>query len=421
MSFVRHQGLLYAEGLALSELAARFGTPCYIYSLAAVRSAYQDYERALRFRPALICYAVKANANLSILREFVRWGAGFDIVSGGELARVMAAGGNPRQVVFSGVGKSSAEIEQALAADINCFNVESAGELHRLSAMAQARGQLAPIALRVNPHVDARTHPYIATGLATSKFGIAHDEALALYRLAQSLPGITIRGIACHIGSQLLDPAPTAQAAQRLAVLVRALAAEGIPLTQIDIGGGLGVRYGDEAVPSVADFLRPALEALADRTERLLVEPGRSLVAEAGILLTTVEYIKPHHERNFAIVDAAMNDLMRPALYGAWHDIVAVHTANAASPDEDLCPPYDIVGPVCESSDVLGSARHLQVTLRAGDLLAILGAGAYGMSMGSNYNSRPRPPEVLVDGQQARLIRPRERPDDLFACEADLL
>lgn len=404
------------EGVALEEIAARFGTPCYVYSRAALERAFNDYRQALAQRPARICYAVKANSNLSILKLFAEWGAGFDIVSGGELARVIAAGGDPGKVVFSGVGKTRAEMRDALSAGIHCFNVESASELIHLDAVAGAAGKRAPIALRVNPDVDPKTHPYIATGLKSAKFGVPFDQALALYRQARTLPHLEIRGIACHIGSQLIDPQPAAEAAAKILELVDALAAEGIVCDHIDLGGGMGIRYRDEQVLPVADYLAPMLAKLADRSELLLLEPGRSLVGNAGLLLTRVEILKHGAEKNFAVVDAAMNDLARPALYDAWHDIIKVGAGGTAPA---LRGRYEIVGPVCESGDFLGHDREL--ALAEGDLLAILSAGAYGMAMSSNYNSRPRAAEVLVEDGKARLIRRRETLAELLADELPYL
>ena len=407
--FDYRDGELCAEDLPLSAIAEQFGTPCYIYSRAALTGAFDDYRTALAGREAMICYAVKANPNLAILNLFARLGAGFDIVSGGELARVLAAGGDPARVVFSGVAKSRNEMRVALQAGIHCFNVESATELELLDQVAGTLGVKAPISLRVNPDVDPKTHPYIATGLKNSKFGVAFDEALPLYRRAQGLPHLVIRGIDCHIGSQLLDPAPAAEATQKILRLADTLAAEGMPLAHLDLGGGMGIRYRDEAVPSAAEYLRPMLEQLAGRKEKLLFEPGRSLVGNAGILLTRVDVLKPGSEKNFAIVDAAMNDLLRPALYDAWHDILPVRR------DGEVERRYEIVGPVCESGDFLGHGRSL--ALREGDLLAVMSAGAYGMAMSSNYNSRPRAAEVMVDRGTAQLVRQREDITQLFALE----
>jgi diaminopimelate decarboxylase len=409
-SFDFRGGELHAEGVPLASIAKEFGTPCFVYSRQALQSALADYLAALAGRSASVCYAVKVNSNLAILKLFARLGAGFDIVSGGELARVVAAGGDPGKVVFAGVGKSEPEIRQALAAGIRCFNVESASELDRLNRIAGEMGRLAPISLRVNPDVDPKTHPYISTGLRHSKFGVAFGEARQLYRRAAGLPNIRIVGIACHIGSQLLDSGPIAEAADKILALVDSLAEEGIRLEQIDFGGGLGIRYRDEAVPSVRDYLGPLLERLNGRREHVLFEPGRSLVGNAGVLLTRIEYLKHGAERNFAVVDAAMNDLIRPALYDAWHDIVAVAVHDGPQ------MAYEVVGPVCETGDFLGHARQLAVS--EGDLLSVMSAGAYAMSMSSNYNSRPRAAEVLVDGERVTLIRRRETYDDLIAVEA---
>lgn len=408
-----HEQQLLLEDLPLSELAARFGTPTYVYSHAALRAAFAAWQDALRRRRARVLYAVKANSNLGVLSLFARLGAGFDIVSGGELARVLAAGGDAGKVVFSGVGKSRAEMRQALAAGIHCFNVESAAELERLAEEAAALGVRAPIALRVNPDVDAKTHPYISTGLKDNKFGVAFADALALYRRAAALPALHIRGVACHIGSQLLDRAPIAEAAQKVLELVDALAASGIVLDHIDLGGGLGIRYRDETPPAVADYLAPLLQLFAGRHEELCFEPGRSLVGNAGLLLTRVEYLKPGETKNFAIVDAAMNDLARPALYDAWHEVVEVRQPGSAP-----ARAYDVVGPICESGDFLARNRNLAIS--AGDLLAILSAGAYGMTMSSNYNTRARAAEVIVDGAEAHLVRAREDIAALYVSERPL-
>ncbi|NMG71503.1 diaminopimelate decarboxylase [Parazoarcus communis] len=405
----RVDGQLKLEGLSLTSIAERFGTPTYVYSRAALSSAFKAYQNALQGRPALVCYAVKANSNLGILSVFAKLGAGFDIVSGGELARVLAAGGSPSRVVFSGVGKSRDEMRQALEAGIRCFNVESAAELERLNEVAGGLGRLAPIALRVNPDVDPKTHPYISTGLKSNKFGVAFDEALTLYRRAASLPHLKISGIACHIGSQLLDPAPMAEAAAKVCGLVDQLASEGISLDHIDLGGGLGICYNDENPPAVADYLAPLLAVFEGRGEELCFEPGRSLVGNAGLLLTRIEYLKPGTEKNFAVVDAAMNDLARPALYDAYHAVVEV-AASATQSQR-----YDVVGPICESGDFLARERNLAVS--EGDLLAILSAGAYGMTMSSNYNTRGRAAEVMVDGDTAHLIRERESIESLYALE----
>ncbi|MDO9387896.1 MAG: diaminopimelate decarboxylase [Thiobacillus sp.] len=405
----RIDGRLYLEGVALNALAECHGTPLYVYSRQALESAYQAYADAFAATPHLICYAVKANASLAILNIFARLGAGFDIVSGGELARVLAAGGDPRKVVFSGVGKTADEMRAALDAGILCFNVESASELHRLNRIAGELGKVAPVSFRVNPDVDPKTHPYISTGLKENKFGVPIADAPALYRLAASLPNLKITGIDCHIGSQLTDLSPLVDAADRVLALVDTLAAEGIALHHIDLGGGVGIRYHDETPPDLAAYGRTLAARFAGRREKLLLEPGRSLVGNAGLLLTRVEYLKPSEDKNFAIVDAAMNDLMRPALYEAYHDIVAVNERQTAKKR------YDIVGPICETGDFLGFARDLAI--EEGDLLALLSAGAYGMSMASNYNSRPRAAEILIDRNEIHLIRERETQSGLMAGE----
>lgn len=405
-------GSLHAESVPLSEIAERFGTPCFVYSRAALEAALDEFQQELDGLDALVCYAMKANSNLAVLNLFARKGAGFDIVSGGELQRALAAGGEAGKIVFSGVGKSEAEIEQALAADILCFNVESAAELERLSAVAGAHGKTARVSLRVNPDVDAKTHPYISTGLKENKFGVAYDDALALYQRAASLPHLDICGIDCHIGSQLLDPSPFSEALAKLLQLIDRLQAEGIVLRHIDLGGGLGIRYRDEEAPSVKSYMAPLLRDLKSRRLKILFEPGRRLVGNAGVLLTRVEYLKPGEIKNFAIVDAAMNDLARPVLYDAWHDIYPV------VPHKGQSKHWEIVGPICESSDFLGQNRPL--ALNPGDLLAIMSAGAYGMTMSSNYNTRPRAAEVMVDGDQAHLIRRRETIEELYALETIL-
>jgi diaminopimelate decarboxylase len=405
----RIDGRLHLEGVALDTLAERFGTPLYVYSRQALESAYQSYTQAFAATPHLICYAVKANSSLAILNLFARLGAGFDIVSGGELARVLAAGGDAGKVVFSGVGKTTDEMRAALKAGILCFNVESVSELHRLNRVAGELGRVAPVSFRVNPDVDPKTHPYISTGLKKNKFGVPIADAPELYRLAASLPNLRVTGIDCHIGSQLTDLSPLADAADRVLALVDALAAEGIRLDHIDLGGGVGIRYRDETPPDLAAYGRELAARFAGRSEKLLLEPGRSLVGNAGLLLTRVEYLKPGEDKNFAIVDAAMNDLMRPALYEAYHGIVPVNERQAPAKR------YDIVGPICETGDFLGFARDLAV--EEGDLLALLSAGAYGMSMASNYNSRPRAAEILIDKNKMFLIRERETQDRLMAGE----
>jgi diaminopimelate decarboxylase len=405
VAFAYRNGLLSAEQVPLDDIARRFGTPCYVYSGAAIRSAFGEYARALAGRDALVCYSVKANSNLAVLALLARLGAGFDIVSGGELARVVAAGGDPRKTLFSGVGKSEAEIVYALQQEIGCINLESEAELGRVDRVAGGLGPPAPVAFRVNPDIDARTHPYISTGLRENKFGVPHEEALRLYGLAAALPGIEAVGIGCHIGSQLTRSAPYAEAAARIAALADRLLGMGIRLRHIDIGGGIGIRYQDESPEPIGSFLDGALGVLAGRREAVIVDPGRSVVGNAGVLLTRVEYVKPR----FLVVDAAMNDLIRPALYGAWHD---VKTVRESAPAADVC---DIVGPVCESGDFIAKGRRLAAA--EGDLLAVMSAGAYGMTMSSNYNSRPRAAEVLVEGAQAHLVRSRESVEQLFALE----
>ena len=408
--FTQRNGKLHVEDVPLDRIAEQFGTPCYVYSRAALEAALDEFLAELKGLDALVCYAVKANSNLGILNLFARRGAGFDIVSGGELQRALAAGGEPKKIVFSGVGKTAAEMKQALDAGILCFNVESAPELDRLNEVAGSLGKKAPISLRVNPNVDAKTHPYISTGLKENKFGVAYEDALALYRHAAALPNIEVSGIDCHIGSQLLDPSPFAEALDKVLLLVDQLDAEGIHLHHIDLGGGLGIRYSDETAPTVKSYLGPLLQKLAGRKLKIVLEPGRRLVGNAGLLLTQVEYLKPGEVKNFAIVDAAMNDLARPALYDAWHDIVPVAPRNGPAKN------WEIVGPVCESGDFLGHDRSLVV--EPGDLLAIMSAGAYGMAMSSNYNTRPRAAEVIVDGGQTHLVRQRETVEQLLARES---
>jgi diaminopimelate decarboxylase len=410
MSFTRQNDRLHVEDVPLQRIADEFGTPTYVYSKKALQDAYDEFANALQDVDALVCYAVKANSNLGILSLFARLGAGFDIVSGGELRRVLKAGADPAKVVFSGIGKTTDEMAFALEAGIHCFNVESAPELERLNAVAGSVGKRAPISLRVNPDVDAKTHPYISTGLKENKFGVAYAHALSLYRLAASLPHLKVVGIDCHIGSQLLEVSPFVEALDKVLALVDALASDGIVIEHLDLGGGLGIRYRDEAPPKVADYLAPILARLHGRKLKLILEPGRRLVGNAGLLLTRIEYLKLGDEKNFAIIDAAMNDLARPALYDAWHDIVPV---QAKTTTERV---YDVVGPVCESGDFLGRARPLSV--EAGDLLAVLSAGAYGMAMSSNYNSRPRAAEVLVDGRRAHVVRKRETFESLYANES---
>jgi diaminopimelate decarboxylase len=403
---------LWLESTPLADIAERFGTPCYVYSRAAIESAWRRFDAAFAGHDHLVCYAVKANSNLSILNLLARLGSGFDIVSRGELERVLAAGADPARVVFSGVGKSEADMVRALEAGILAFNVESESELERLDAVARRLGTRARVSLRVNPDVDAGTHPYISTGLKENKFGIAIERAPAVYRRAAAMDGIEITGVDFHIGSQLIRVDPLEDATDRVLALVDALAAEDIRLEHIDIGGGLGIRYRDEQPPAPDVYGERLLRRLAGRPERILLEPGRAIVGNAGVLLTRVEYLKHSDHRNFAIVDAAMNDLLRPALYQAWQAIEPVRRSAEATVELT----YDVVGPVCETADVLGRDRPLAIA--AGDLLAVCSAGAYGFVMSSNYNSRPRPPEVLVEGDRARLVRERERWEDLWRGEA---
>jgi len=412
-AFARRAGELYCEQVALTAIAEQYGTPTYVYSRHAIEQAYAAYAGALAGRRALVCYAIKANSNLAILNLLVRAGAGFDIVSGGELARVLAAGGDARRTVFSGVGKLDHEIETALRADVLCFNVESEPELAQIARLAADMGRRAPISLRVNPDVDAKTHPYISTGLRDNKFGVAYEDTLALYKAAASNRHLEVVGIDCHIGSQITAVAPYVDAAERILDLVDALAQSGIDLHHIDFGGGLGIRYGDETPPSAAELISALLTLVDARgygTKILMFEPGRSVVGNAGALLTRVNLLKRGATRNFAVVDAAMNDLIRPTLYRAWMEVQAVMPRAGASER------YDVVGPVCESGDWLALGRELSIA--AGDLLAILGAGAYAMSMASNYNSRGRAAEVIVDGSRACCVRRREQVEDLYAGES---
>lgn len=408
--FNYHQQKLYAENCAITEIIKQYGTPCYIYSKAALENAWQSFENELKNKSHMICYAVKANSNLTILNLLAKWGAGFDIVSVGELERVLLAGGDPHKIIFSGVAKKHAEIEHALAVGIKCFNVESIPELERINEVAQQQQTIASIALRVNPNISGETHPYITTGLKKNKFGVGYDEALAFYEYAAKLPHIKICGIAFHIGSQLNDVAPFCAALKLILELLDNLSQKGITIDHIDLGGGLGVQYQDEKIPSINEYLQALLAEFGNRTQTLVIAPGRSLVAQAGVLITQVEYIKKTPDRNFAIVDAGMNDLLRPALYHAWHKVIPVE--NREINDLDY---YDIVGPVCETSDFIAKNRHM--SLMAGDLLAVLTAGAYGFSMSSNYNSRARAAEILVDNNKIKLIRQRETIEDLCRGE----
>lgn len=409
--FSRHDGELSMENTPLTAIADKHGTPTYVYSRAVITANYRAYGDALTGCSHQICYAVKANSNLAVLNILARLGAGFDIVSVGELARVLAAGGDASRVVFSGIGKQAHEIKRALQAGIYCFNVESHAELLLIARVAAELELVAPVSLRVNPDVDAQTHPYISTGLRDNKFGIDMDEALAVYHEAHLLPSISVIGIDCHIGSQITTLAPFLDALKRVLVLIDTLAAEGIHLHHLDLGGGLGVVYrGHETPPTPAEYMHAVRAVLADRPLKLLIEPGRSIVANAGVLLTRVDLLKSTPTRRFAVVDAAMNDLIRPALYQAWQFIEPVRT-RATKPEL-----FDIVGPVCETSDFLGKAREL--ALEAGDLLAIHGSGAYGFVMSSNYNSRPRAAEVMVDGKHIFCVRERETLTDLWRGES---
>jgi diaminopimelate decarboxylase len=408
-------GVLHAEGVSAASLAEQFGTPLYVYSRAALSNAWHAYADACAGRRATVHVAVKANSNLAVLNVFARMGAGFDIVSGGELARVLAAGGKAENTVFSGVGKSVAEMREALAAGVKCFNVESIPELDRLNEVAGEMGKKAPVSLRVNPDVDAKTHPYISTGLKSNKFGVAFADARATYRAAAAMKNLDVVGIDCHIGSQITEVSPYLDAVDKLLELVTQIEADGVTIRHVDVGGGLGITYDDETPPDIGDFVRTVLDRIEARGHghrEVYFEPGRSLVGNAGILLTRVEFLKPGEEKNFAIVDAAMNDLARPAMYEAYHAIEAVLQRSG---DRHL---YDVVGPVCESGDWLGRERELAV--EPGDLLAIRSAGAYGFAMSSNYNTRTRAAEVMVDGDKAFVVRKREEVKDLFAGETVL-
>ena len=414
-AFAYVDGVLHVEGVSAISLADQFGTPLYVYSRAALTAAWQAYAGACAGRRATVHVAVKANSNLAVLNVFARLGAGFDIVSIGELARVLAAGGKAKDTVFSGVGKSESEMREALAAGVKCFNVESIPELDRLNAVAGAMGKTAPVSLRVNPDVDAKTHPYISTGLKSNKFGVAFNEARATYRAAAAMAHLDVVGIDCHIGSQITEVAPYLDAVDKLLQLIEQIEADGVKIQHIDVGGGLGITYADETPPDIGEFVRTVLDRIDARGHghrEVYFEPGRSLVGNAGILLTRVEYLKPGEEKNFAIVDAAMNDLARPAMYGAYHVIEPVVQRETAA------QLYDVVGPVCESGDWLG--RERQLALLPDDLLAIRSAGAYSFAMSSNYNTRPRAAEVMVDGDAVHLVREREQIAQLFAGETIL-
>lgn len=409
--FQYRNGELYAEDVPLATIAERFGTPSYVYSRAYLEQQFLSYQQALAGRDHLICYAVKANSNIAVLNVLARLGAGFDIVSQGELERVLAAGGDPAKIVFSGVAKTAGEMQRALQVGIHCFNLESEAELETLQQVAAAMGVKAPVSVRVNPDVDANTHPYISTGLKDNKFGIDITRAPAVYQRAHSLANIEVIGVDCHIGSQLTDVSPFLDAMDRVLALVDELAAAGIHIRHLDLGGGLGVCYSDEQPPSPADYVAKVLEKLGDRAVTLAFEPGRSISANAGVLLTRVEYLKPNAHKNFALIDAAMNDMIRPALYQAWLNILPVKPhANGEAKH------WDLVGPVCETGDFLGKDR--QLTLKPGDLLSVASSGAYGFTMSSNYNSRGRAAEIMVDGDAIHLIRERETIADLMRGEA---
>lgn len=409
-AFTYRDGELFAEGVALSAIASRFGTPTYVYSRAHIEAQYRSYADALQGMSHLVCYAVKANSNLAVLNLLARLGSGFDIVSSGELERVLAAGGSADRIVFSGVGKSRDDMRRALEVGVHCFNVESVDELERLQVVAAEMDVKAPISLRVNPDVDAGTHPYISTGLKENKFGIAIEQAEAVYLRAASLSNLDVIGVDCHIGSQLTSLPPFLDALDRLLALVDRLATQGVHIRHLDLGGGLGVRYKDEQPPVAGDYIKAVRERIAGRDLALVFEPGRYIVANAGVLLTQVEYLKHTEHKNFAVIDAAMNDLIRPALYQAWMDVVPVQ------PRDGEAQRYDLVGPICETGDFLAKDRDL--ALAEGDLLAVRSAGAYGFVMSSNYNTRGRAAEVMVDGEQAYEVRRRETLEELYAGES---
>lgn len=408
-AFTREAGRLTVDGIACQALADEFGTPLFVYSRSAIEQAWQQFADALQGHDHLVCYAVKANSNLAVLDCLARLGSGFDIVSGGELKRVLAAGGAPSKIVFSGVGKSEREICQALEAGIRCFNVESAAELERLAMLAAAHGARAPVSLRINPDVDAQTHPYISTGLKENKFGISLADAWSVYARAAELDAIDVQGIDCHIGSQLSSVAPYEEALSHLVRLVDRLQEAGIRLSHIDVGGGQGIRYRDETPLDINQWATCVRSAIGNRKLSIIVEPGRYIVGQAGVMLTRVEYLKTNGDKAFAVVDGAMNDLIRPALYSAWQGIEAVESRRLESRE------YDIVGPVCESADFLGKGRRLAIA--EGDVLAVMGAGAYGMVMSSNYNTRPRAAELMISNGEAHLVRAREETEALFARE----
>jgi len=409
--FEYRDGELYAEQVPLRRVAEQYGTPCYVYSRATLERHWHAFDQAFATHPHLVCFAVKANSNLGVLNVLARLGSGFDIVSVGELERVVAAGGDPAKVLFSGVGKQAHEMRRALELGIRCFNVESEAELDRLNRVAGAMGKTAPVALRVNPDVDAKTHPYISTGLKENKFGIEIDEAVSIYRKAAAMPNIHVSGIDCHIGSQLTELAPFLDALDRVLALVQRLKDQGIEIDHLDLGGGLGVRYDDETPPEPAEYAKALADRLGDAPYEIFLEPGRAIAANAGVLLTRVEYLKPGEVKDFAVIDAAMNDLIRPSLYQAWQAIVPVEENTGGREGE-----YDLVGPICETGDFLGKGRKL--ALDEGSLLAVRSSGAYGFTMASNYNTRPRVAEVMVDGDKAHLVRKRETIEELFAGES---
>ena len=409
--FEYRNGRLYAEGLELAALAAEYGTPCYVYSRATIERHWHAFDNALAGQPHLVCYAVKANSNLAVLNIMARLGSGFDIVSVGELERVLKAGGDPAKVVFSGVAKREDEMRRALEVGIKCFNVESIAELERLNQVAAELNLQAPVSIRVNPDVDAKTHPYISTGLKENKFGIEIEQALEVYEQAAAMSHLEVKGVDCHIGSQLTQVQPFVDALDRVLLLIEQLVEKGISIEHLDVGGGLGIRYHDEAPPEPGEYAEAIKARLNNSELELLIEPGRAIAGNAGVLLTKVEYLKQTGHKNFAIVDAAMNDLLRPSLYSAWQEIVPVQPR-----DDVRAQSYDIVGPVCETGDFLGKDRNLAI--QAGDLLAVRSAGAYGFSMSSNYNSRPRPAELMVDSNAVHVIRRRESIDELFAQES---
>lgn len=408
--FHRRKGALYAQSYSCKQLAEDFGTPLFVYSREALEMQWQKFSDALDGHSHLICYAVKANSNLAVLDVLARLGSGFDIVSGGELKRVLAAGGLPEKIVFSGVGKTRSELTEALEVGIRCFNVESEAELDRLAEIAQALSVVAPVSIRVNPDVDAQTHPYISTGLKENKFGINMSDALSVYKKAATMQSIDVQGMDCHIGSQLTSITPYKDALDRLIALVDQLADEGITLSHLDVGGGQGICYEDETPLDIGQWSKCVIDAIGQRALEIIVEPGRFIAGPAGILLTQIEYLKSNEDKHFAVVDAAMNDLIRPALYSAWQSIEAVEPSDAPARD------YDVVGPICESSDFLGKNRSLSV--EQGDLLAVMSAGAYGFVMSSNYNTRARAAEVMVSGDEAYIVREREEVESLFAYES---